>query len=151
MDEFVLELMRRRVVEDLIAVVKLKANYVVKTGDWKSALKKHQAGAFLWLGKEAAEESQEIIEGDKVVDSIPQEFATLVLGQTKKRKVPVHNMLLLLGEKHLQELRMSHPLFTGNEILAIRNRKRTIDLQLRLWKLQGYLAKHSTAPAEQDT
>jgi hypothetical protein len=63
------------------------------------------------------------------------------VGTVKKRKVPVHNLDMLLGQDHLQKLREKSSIFNG-ELVIVRHKKLTIDIQLRLWKLQGYMAEH---------
>ncbi|KAH8815932.1 hypothetical protein F5884DRAFT_666913 [Xylogone sp. PMI_703] len=148
MDDFVLELLRRRAVESLTYISHLKGRYLSRTVDWESALKKPQTGAFLWLGKEGIRQGKNTFQGGDETTAIPPEFATLQLGKTKRHKVPVHNLLLLLGENHLEKLRTVHTVFGESEILAVRNRKLTIELQLQLWKLQGYLAKHENISEE---
>lgn len=132
-DEFLLELMRRRVVEDLSGLLKLKRGYVVGCKDWAAAFSKTQTGAYLWTGK--GEENQ------------PSEFVTLDLGVTKKQKIPTHNLNTLLGEEKLEELKakFGNKIF-DSDILTLRHRRRTVDLQMKLWKLQGYLAEYRETP-----
>jgi hypothetical protein len=75
----------------------------------------------------------------------PGEFATLDIDKEMKSKVPVYNLQLLLGDSYVKDLRQHvPPTFTvfKHEVVALKNKKLTIDMQLRLWKLQGYLAEH---------
>jgi hypothetical protein len=133
MHGFVLELMRRRAVEDLVHVTGLKRGYVVGCSGWEDALAKPRVGAFLWTGGN----------GDREMD-VPPEFATLEKKTLvdKTRKVPVHNLRALLGREKLAELREKLPSGTfEKEVVALRHKKMTVTLQMRLWKLQGYLAE----------
>lgn len=59
-----------------------------------------------------------------------------------KNKIPLHNLQLLLGSDHVENLRRELPSIFNQEIVALKNRRTTIDVQLRLWKLQGYSAEH---------
>lgn len=134
MHEFVLELLRRRTVEDLVHVIRLKRGYVVGCSGWEDAKAKPQVGAFLWTGGN----------GDIEMDA-PPEFATLEVNtqKDKTRKVPVYNLRALLGGEKLAELREKLPngIFQ-KELLVLRHKRVTVELEMRLWKLQGYLAEY---------
>jgi len=134
MHEFVLELLRRRTVEDLVHVIRLKRGYVVGCSGWEDAKAKPQVGAFLWTGGN----------GDIEMDA-PPEFATIKVNtqKNKTRKVPVYNLRALLGREKLAELR--EKLLNGifqKELLVLRHKRVTVELEMRLWKLQGYLAEY---------
>jgi len=139
MHEFVLELMRRRLVEGLIRLTNSKRGYVVGCSGWKDALAKPQVGAFIWTGGNG--------EQDEGVD-IPPEFATLDVsagqqGENRTKKIPVHNLRRLLGMEKLAELRakLSSGIF-GKEVVVLKHKKVVVDVEMQLWKLQGYLAEY---------
>ncbi|RDW83319.1 hypothetical protein BP5796_04810 [Coleophoma crateriformis] len=129
MDVLVLELLRRRLVESLRYCARLQKGYLVPCTDWEVAKGKGQVGAFLWL---EGEESNS--------DSNPSEFATLDIERGKAHKTPVHNLPALLGGELIKELKEELPSVFENKILALKHKRNTVDLQLRLWKLQGFLA-----------
>ncbi|KAN0114385.1 hypothetical protein V8E51_003929 [Hyaloscypha variabilis] len=153
MHEFVLELMRRRIVEGLIRVTNWKRGYVVGCSGWVDALAKPQVGAFIWTGGNG-----DLREG---MDT-PPEFATLDIpagpqheGRTKK--VPVHNLRRLLGKEKLAELRAKLPSgIFEREVVTLKHKGPVLDVEMRLWKLQGYLAEYRDLyrdleePTEQD-
>ncbi|CZR68925.1 uncharacterized protein PAC_18826 [Phialocephala subalpina] len=142
MADFVLELMRRRVVEHLMDLGNVKRGYLVGCVDWEDAASKPQVAAFLWTG------------GRPNVESVsePTEYSTLDLGmegglkggeKKKKKKVPVYNLRILLGREKLAELKKSF----GNgmfdrELVALKHKNMTVELQSKLWRLQGYVAEH---------
>jgi hypothetical protein len=142
MDSLMLELMRRRVVEEFEYLVPLKA-YIRACKGWDDATKSsRQPGALLWTGPIRSGELEEEPADDKEARIRgPPEFATLKIGTVKSRKVPVHNLETLLGKDHLQRLKEKCPLFDA-EILMVRHKNVTVDIQLKLWRLQGYLAKY---------
>ncbi|KAG4437505.1 hypothetical protein IFR05_007015 [Cadophora sp. M221] len=143
MGEFVPILMGRRISEALIHLCKLKRGYLVGCSDWEDALKKPQVAAFLWTGSRGDEE----IEG-------PPEFATLDVGSQdfgsfgpqlggRKRKVPVYNLQTLLGKEKMDELRQLVPKSVfEKEVVVLKHKNGTVELQSLLWKIQGYLAEH---------
>jgi hypothetical protein len=139
MHEFVLHLMRRRILEDLVLVTNSKRGYVVGCLGWEDALAKPQVGAFLWTGGDG-----ELDEGR----NIPPEFATLDVPAGRKeesrtRKVPVHNLRRLLGKDKLAELREKLPSgIFEREVVVLRRKQYVVDLEMQLWKLQGYLAEY---------
>jgi hypothetical protein len=134
---FVLNLMRRRLVQNLVSLTKLKRGYVVGCTGWEDALVKPQVGAFLWTGGS----------GDVEMES-PPEFATLdvTAGQPKEnktKKVPVHNLRRLLGKEMLAELRKKLPSgIFEREVVVLKHKQQAVNTEMQLWKLQGYLAEH---------
>ncbi|RDW71178.1 hypothetical protein BP6252_07741 [Coleophoma cylindrospora] len=129
MDDLVLGLMRRRLVESLRYCAKLQKGYLVPCADWEVAKGKAQVGAFLWMEGE-----------ENNSDNNPSEFATLDIERGKAHKTPVHNLPALLGDELVKELKEELPSVFENKILALKHKRNTVDLQLRLWKLQGFLA-----------
>jgi hypothetical protein len=204
MDTFVLDLMRRRIVEGLKYFCGRKKGYLQGCSDWEYAKGCKQVSAFLWLGPKgrekavtvdevraptndeggemAAGQEEERAAGDgegtaasqeeetavaqederavgegmetthKNSSSVaPGEFATLDMDKEMKSKVPVYNLQLLLGDSYVRDLRRHIPptfRIFKNEVVALKNRKTTIDMQLRLWKLQGYVAEHKQVDDE---
>jgi hypothetical protein len=51
----------------------------------------------------------------------------------------VHDLRKLLGEEGVEQLRGASGLFKEGGLFLL-GRRRTLDLQLLLWKLQGFLA-----------
>jgi hypothetical protein len=133
MDSFVLELMRRRIVEDLVYFSKYgedatRKSYVVRCETWdavKDDKFNGQRGCVLWFGED------ENGPGPRAIMDIPD--------VRWGRKIPVHNMQTLLGPEHIERLKEETALF-GHGFLFMIIRSRTMDLQLKLWKLQGFLA-----------
>jgi hypothetical protein len=131
MDAFVVELMRRRIVSLLVHITSKKRGYLVGCTGWEDAEQKTQVGAYLWTGGNMDKE------GDQ-----PPEFATLWTAVTKPKKTPVHNLRFLLGREKLQELREKCKNgIWDREVIVLKHKQMTVDLQMRLWKLQGLLAE----------
>jgi len=78
----------------------------------------------------------------------PGEFATLDMDKQMKSKVPVHNLQLLLGDDLIEDLRRHMPKVFKYEVVSLKHRRVTVDVQLRLWKLQGYLAEYKQVDDE---
>jgi hypothetical protein len=139
MHEFVLNLMRRRIMEALVRVMNRKRGYVVGCSGWEDALAKPQVGAFLWTGG-----AGELYEGLNT----PPEFATLDVRtgrneESKTRKIPVHNLRRLLGKERLAELQEKSPSgIFEREIVVLRRKTHVVELEMQLWRLQGYLAEY---------
>lgn len=134
MDGFILELMRRRVMEDLVYLSTLSADtdrdpYVVRCGSWEEVQDdryRGQRACVLWLGGE----------GEKG----PGPRATLdVPGVKYGRKIAVHNLWTLLGRENVERLRREVGVFKTGEVFLVL-RRRTVGMQMKLWRLQGYLA-----------
>ncbi|KAJ9134616.1 hypothetical protein NKR23_g10031 [Pleurostoma richardsiae] len=145
MDDLVLELMRRRIVEELLFMAEMSANqgrkYVRRLGGWNEIRADVHRGCVLWIDGTSTEE---VDERDGAHDARttdgPGEFATVDLEEVKRdAKLPVHNLVSLLGREQVYRLRQGSPTFREGTLFLL-SRQRTIDLQLKLWKLQGYLA-----------
>lgn len=158
METFVLELMRRRIVEGLVYLARRKRGFVASRVDWEDAkMAGRQQGVILWTGKLVCEEGNKEVSaeadgngkataldeersGEQTSQSnAPPGFATLTVGKDKPHLVPVHNLPMLLGPDYLTQLRMKCPIFE-KEILTVRDKRTTVDIQMKLWKLQGYLS-----------
>lgn len=139
MGTFILELLRRRVVETLKYLCSLKRGYLVaceggESRVWEDAKKKQSTGAMLWLGPRIGREG----EGSPP----PGEFATVDVDKEAKSKIAVHNLVSLLGSSYVEDLRRHAPKIFDAEVVVLKSKRNTVDLQLLLWKLQGYLATY---------
>jgi hypothetical protein len=96
-------------------------------------------GAFLWTGGVG-----ELKEGM----NIPPEFATLDITTGRKegsktKKVPVHNLRRLLGKEKLADLREKLPSgIFERDIVVLRRRQQAVNVEVQLWRLQGFLAEY---------
>ncbi len=146
MEDFIPELMSRRVISSLVHLKELKRGYLVGCRDWDDAFKKPQAAAYLWMGKK----------GDNELEG-PHEFATLDVGTQgynevgsqlgrMKHKVPVYNMRTILGENKLSQLRKHFP---DSKVVVLKHKNATVRPQSMLWKMQGYIAKHQWADEDE--
>jgi hypothetical protein len=145
MDTFVLELMRRRVVDGLVYLIERKRGYLAGCVDWDDAKRAgRQQAAILWIGsassdgQEAADSESEAqpIRSQLLEEAGPPSFATLTISKDKPHMVPVHNLLTMLGAEHLAELRKRG---VSGDLLVLKHKRITVGVQMKLWKLQGYL------------
>ena len=127
--DFVLELMRKRTMEDLRYIGKLRKGYLVQCKGFEDVEKKKGIGAVLWLPK---------IENSGAGKG-PGEFATMDVAQ---KKFAVHNLEVLLGKENCDEIRKDMEVF-GDEVVVVKRKHIPNRLSLRLWSLQGYLAKYN--------
>ncbi|KAK0101388.1 hypothetical protein ONS95_006563 [Cadophora gregata] len=152
MDKFITTLMGRRIAEAFVHLSGMKRGYMVGCTDWNDALKKPQVAAIFWTGS---------VNGDRDVSTGPADFATLEVGSQefgdvasqpgkKKRKVPVYNLLTLLGKDKMDEVRglVPNSVFE-REVVVLKNKNATVEVQSLLWKLQGYVAEYHDKQAIQ--
>lgn len=150
MDEFVLGLMRQHVEQDLLYLSRLCVEqgryFLAKCFGWGDVQYKHK-GAVLWFGDEdsspqpADGEDRPTKTGGK--ESSPGPFATFEFVDKEgiKTAVAVHNMPMLLGEEAAARVRKEAGALQDGAIFMLAGR-RTTNLQLKLWKLQGYLSDY---------
>lgn len=141
MSTWVAELMRRRIVEnllDLSALCEVAGRAYLtpcnSVGDLK-ALHHRGCGLFVGAGGQATADAEQA--------RIPPESRMSVLpveGAKYDAVLILYNLDLLLGSGHVAELRRRSALFADGSLFLL-GRKRSLELQGRLWKLQGYLAR----------
>lgn len=141
MPSFILELMRRRIVEQLLCLARLCEDegrkYITKLGSWDDIKDSQHRGCVLWLPPGG----QEPKGGNGVsVTGRPAEYATFdVEGARFDRKLLVYDLSTLLGQQHTDRLRQDSSILAEGSLFLL-GRQRTIQLQLKLWKLLGYTA-----------
>ncbi|KAB5576014.1 hypothetical protein GE09DRAFT_1053471 [Coniochaeta sp. 2T2.1] len=136
MGGLVLELMRRRTVEELVYYAKLSEDtsrnaYIVRCKTWEDIKKPEyngHRGCVLWFSSDGEDWEGP---GPRAIMDVP--------GVRFGGKIPVHNMNRLMGDEHSERLRRETEIF-GKGSLFMVVRARTMEVQLKLWKLQGYLA-----------
>ncbi|KAH8652186.1 hypothetical protein BX600DRAFT_89482 [Xylariales sp. PMI_506] len=135
MDEFILEQMRQQVVQSILYFSDLCATreryYIVKCFGWED-VKFKQKGALLWFGGAG---------NDGAVPE-PGPFATfdVTVDDGSPMGLAVHNMPKLLGPNYARQLQDEAAVLKDGAIFMLAGR-RTTDLQMKLWKLQGYIAE----------
>ncbi|KAI0095948.1 hypothetical protein F4814DRAFT_435505 [Daldinia grandis] len=145
MDNCILDMMRQGIMDDILYLSRLcaedKRYYIVKCYGWNDVQYKHN-GAILWFG----EPDEDVKAGQ--THSQPGPFATFgvekvdIQGETYTTSVSVHNMPMLLGSEQANRIRKEAPSLKDGSIFMLAGR-RTTNLQLKLWKLQGYLADYT--------
>lgn len=137
MDDFILELMRKKAVKLLQYLSSRPSAYIVKCEGYEDIQNKQQPGAVLWLGKP---ENEEIL---STGEEPPPPYA--MVKYRSAHHLPLYNLPAILGMEYLRQLRVSSN--NCNEALAVIKQKRnTLDLLMHLWKLMGYITHESTIP-----
>ncbi|KAI1767892.1 hypothetical protein GGR53DRAFT_479999 [Hypoxylon sp. FL1150] len=164
MDSYILDLLRQAVVGDLLYLSRLcvegQRHYMVKCYGWGDVRFKHK-GAVLWFGEPEEEEGQG--SSDRTQTQIgtgtgagtgngnsnePGPFATFDTQREDARheevvttRLAVHNMPMLLGAERAGRVKEGAAALKHGSIFMLAGR-RTADLQMKLWKLQGYLSDY---------
>ncbi|KAI0434575.1 hypothetical protein F5Y09DRAFT_337525 [Xylaria sp. FL1042] len=143
MSSVILDRMRQDIVKDLLYLSRLCTEdsryYIVKCHGWDDIQYKHQ-GAVLWLGDTAKSDETtqpKVQPGLFATYDIRKENATTV--------VAVHNIPMLLGTTAAAEVREKSTLLEDGFLFMLAGR-RTTNLQMKLWRLQGYLADYRESP-----
>ncbi|KAK3359407.1 hypothetical protein B0T25DRAFT_447525 [Lasiosphaeria hispida] len=137
MDLLVLELNRRRIVDDLVRyadMVETEARkYLIKCESWDDAKQHDHRGCLLFLGEEASGS-----ESPPLALTEPPRLSTMTIENVRfNGKLVVHNLRTLLGEKQMDRLRQESSLMRSGPLFLL-GRRRTIETQHLLWRLQGY-------------
>ncbi|KAL8873124.1 MAG: hypothetical protein Q9174_001354 [Haloplaca sp. 1 TL-2023] len=131
MESFVAGLMRKKCVSLLKYLSGQPAAYIAACDSYEGLQKKHQSGAALWLGKQY---QHDLSAAEGVA---PSPYA--MLQYKSSTYIPLYNMPVLLGNECLDQLRGSGTVFQG-PLAVIKHKRNTVNLQLLLWKLMGYLS-----------
>ncbi|KAI0540112.1 hypothetical protein GGR58DRAFT_511951 [Xylaria digitata] len=143
MNSVILDRMRQEIVKDFIYLSRLctedSRHYIVKCHGWDDVRHKHQ-GVVLWF--EGGSEHDDATES-KVQ---PGPFATYdIIYDSATTSVVVHNIPMLLGTENTAEVREKSAVFADGSLFMLAGR-RTTNLQLKLWRLQGYMADYEGSP-----
>ncbi|KAL8781549.1 MAG: hypothetical protein Q9203_000234 [Teloschistes exilis] len=130
MDTFVLELMRKKIVKLLKYLSSRPAAYITPCEGFQDIKKKHQPGAVVWLG-EPGSHSNSIAEAEG-----PTPYA--MVEHRSSRRIPIYNIPALLGPEYLILLRDAGKSF-DKTFAVIKQKRSTLEVQLQLWKLMGYM------------
>ncbi|KAL2162863.1 hypothetical protein VTH06DRAFT_6699 [Thermothelomyces fergusii] len=152
MDAVVLELLRRRVVEGLCHFSNMTETagreYVVKCESWDDAKNLKHRGCLLYLGPPEGSSS------GSTPGDVPPRLSVMDMGPVKfGAKLAVHSLPELLGEEHVSRLRRESALLRDGSLYLLA-RQATVNLQMMLWKLQGYMAwnrRQESTPNEDDS
>ena len=142
MDDYVLKLMRDDVLRRLKYLSSRPSGYIVGCSTYEQVKEHSQIGAALWLGAVDEGIFQESERGvtkggaDAVKGSDnPPAYAML---EYKSRYIPICNLQTLLGSGYVEQLRHSDARFR-DKLAVIKQKRNTVQVQLALWKLMGYL------------
>ncbi|KAI8959273.1 hypothetical protein F5Y11DRAFT_11967 [Daldinia sp. FL1419] len=145
MNDYILNMVRQGIVDDILYLSRLcvedKRYYIVKCYGWDDVKYKHN-GAIIWFG-----EPDEDVKSGRA-RSQPGSFATFnvekidIQGEKYSTSVAVHNMPMLLGREHADRIKKEAGALRDGAVFMLAGR-RTTNLQLKLWKLQGYLADYT--------
>lgn len=72
------------------------------------------------------------------INTEPPPFYAMVSYRSKY--VPIYNLPALLGTKHMETFRKLGSNWVEEELVFVRQRQKTIELQIALWRLMGYMA-----------
>lgn len=72
------------------------------------------------------------------INTDPPPFYAMVSYRSKY--VPIFNLPDLLGTKHMETLRKLGSNWAEDNLVFVRQRQKTIELQIALWRLMGYMA-----------
>ncbi|KAK3951980.1 hypothetical protein QBC32DRAFT_342651 [Pseudoneurospora amorphoporcata] len=145
MDSLVLKLMRRRIVDELLYLTgkctgSLKRKYLTPVrGGYHEAREKKLRGALIYVGWGPLSRND-----GRAMEMMrpPQRVLTLeIKGERYSTKMPVYDATVLLGDEDLQRLMDEETGFWRQAPLFAVGREATTELQIKLWKLEGYMAK----------
>ncbi|KAK3327767.1 hypothetical protein B0T19DRAFT_173359 [Cercophora scortea] len=153
MATLVLTTMRQRIVEDLLQlanmVEKEDRKYLVRCETWDEVKTYKHRGCLLFLGQDAAsgdEAASGTAAPDNMSSPLPARLSSMDIEGVKfGRKLAVHDLRALLGDENIAFLRQESALLRQGSLFLL-GRQRSLDLQLQLWRLQGYMSTGSPKP-----
>lgn len=149
MDSYLLRLLRRQATQCLIRLAGMvetaDRNYILKAGSWEDAKQRIHIGCVLYLGPLPQATDEDITESTAPgLVPPPARLCNLRLEEKGPgTRVPIHDLRLLLGERNVARLRRRKALFRDGELFVVKG-VRTGNLQMQLWRLQGYMATQET-------
>lgn len=154
MDTFVLEILRENIARRLAYLASSTAAYISSCRDHEHISKHHQVGAVLWLGpnsEDTVETGVSNEDGAATSDSGESGPPPYAMHHYKNHYIPVYNLLTLLGPTKLRNLRENSKSHFGEQYAVIKTKRLTVEVQLELWKLLGYLASGESEDSQPST
>lgn len=152
MDTVILDLSRQQIMHDLLYLSKLceeqGRGYFIRVHDPNETGRYVRRWSFLWLGEcenhTSGAEAQKSATGPEKVEDGPGQYATLDIDGVPKTEItrPLYNLPRLLGSENMQRLRSESSILREGTLFLLRG-QRSAKLNMRLWKLQGYMADYS--------
>ena len=143
MNVFVLEILRRNLLQTLLYLASRPAAYIVPCSHYDSINNHDQVATVLWLRKDAdAPTHQGWSTGEAnsfdIKGTAPPPYA---MHYHKGRYIPCYNIAALLGPVHLNALQASRPGEYGEQFAVLKLKRNTVKVQLEMWKVLGYIIK----------
>lgn len=151
MDTVILDLSRQQIIHDLLYLSKHceeERTYIIKVNDPNEIGRFNRRWSFLWLGEgkdhTPEAEAQESATGPEKLQDGPAQYATLDIDGVPNTETtrPLYNLPRLLGPDNMQRLRSESTIMREGSLFLLRG-ARSSKLNLRLWKLQGYMADYN--------
>ncbi|KAK4148276.1 uncharacterized protein C8A04DRAFT_24079 [Dichotomopilus funicola] len=147
MDTVILDLLRKRAVEALCHFARLSQEqargFIVKCERWDDVKELKHRGCLLYLGQAKGATPGPALE------FVPPRLSSMDVGPAKfgVSKLAVHNLRGILGDEYLEKLRQRSTLLDEGSLFLL-GRQATVNLQMLLWKIQGYASweNHQTPP-----
>ncbi|KAK4211021.1 hypothetical protein QBC37DRAFT_291223 [Rhypophila decipiens] len=145
MDSYILTLLRGHITQCLVRFAGMfetaGRKYISKSDSWEDIKQRTSIGCVLYLGPKLDQAEQDIHESaSRPLPPPPGRLSIMDLKDDKmETKVPIHDLQVLLGQENVARLRDRKALFRDGAIFVLAG-KRTEDLQMQLWRLQGYMA-----------
>ena len=144
MDVFVFEILRRNVSKKLSYLASRAAAYIAPCKNYESINAHDQVAVVLWLSKNLDNSiHDERASGDEMsFDGREMGPSTYAMHYYKTHYIPCYNLADLLGPIQLSALRDSRPDHFNNQFAVMKLKRNTVEVQLELWKLLGYMVQN---------
>lgn len=151
MDSVIVDLSRRQIMHDLLYFSRLcegeqRRKYLLRVHNAAETQHYVRRWCFLWLGEgtdhTAGAEAPESASRPGQVEDGPGQYATLDIDGIPDTTRPIYNLPRLLGPDNIQRLRSESSILRDGSLFLLRG-QRSLKLDLRLWRLQGYMADYS--------
>ncbi|KAK7749589.1 hypothetical protein SLS53_000165 [Cytospora paraplurivora] len=151
MDSVIVDLSRRQIMHDLLYLSRFcegeqKRKYMFRVNDAAETQRYVRRWCFLWLGEgtdhTAEAGAHESASGPGKVEEGPGQYATLDIDGISDTTRPIYNLPRLLGPDNIQRLRSESSVLRDGSLFLLRG-QRSLRLNQRLWRLQGYIADYS--------
>lgn len=142
MATFVLDMLRKSAVRGLKYLASRPAAYVAACKSYDDISSHGQVAAILWLGSNNVASAQEASssEADEDRECGPPPYA---MHYYKGHYIPYFNLVTLLERTHLRSLREVSSTQLAGRLVVVKAKRPTVKFQLELWKLLGFLSRHS--------
>ena len=142
MGQFILDLMRKRVTALIYKNLFKPQKDVQYRPHWDDIVRQKQIGCVLWLGRDELTPRSTSPRWQEEMSWGPSQYTTITNPPFWTKKLPVFNLLRLLGVPNVTRIRDKGPPVDKKDYIVVRDKPDAMEIRMWLWRIENYMATY---------